>query len=56
MEVKFKTIDASAAEEAQEAPGDGKLLVQENCFTGSSAIRNSNCSASTDLFQMKENT
>lgn len=26
MEVKFKTIDASAAEEAEEASGDTKML------------------------------
>lgn len=28
MEVKFKTIDASAAQEAEEASGDTKLLAQ----------------------------
>lgn len=42
MEVKFKTIDASAAEEAKEASGDWNLLAQENrCMLRSPNITNS---------------
>lgn len=64
MEVKFKTIDASAAEEAEEASGDRNCLLRKiaACWGAqTSGTLSENPTSvdgtllSSDSFQMKQN-